>query len=325
MTVAVAASGSYVDARDGRVTFREYAAQWIAAQPHRATTAASVKPIMRVHVFPTFGARRLASIRTSEVQAWLSGLELAPSTVAVVYGKVAAVFRAAVEDRIIAHSPCTRRVRLPRPDGGEVVPMSPEPVPGHGRHGGDRYTELTVLLMGTGMRPGEALGLTADRVEFLRRTIRLDRQLFTMSNTPRARTVQDDVKCADDPGTRRLKALAAHMAAYEPGRLGVIFTDGKGDPIRRNALGHVRRRAAAKAGVEGFTPHDLCHSAASVMIDHGASVKAVQCHLGLASATTTLDVYIHLWKDSDQVTRAALATGLEQIASPVRHAPAVEA
>ncbi len=55
-----------------------------AAQPHRATTAASVESIMRVHAYPTFGARRLASIRTSEVQAWLSGLELPPSTVAVV-------------------------------------------------------------------------------------------------------------------------------------------------------------------------------------------------------------------------------------------------
>ncbi len=298
-----------------------------AAQPHRATTAASVESIMRVHVYPTFGARRLASIRTSEVQAWLSGLELAPSTVAVVYGKVAAVFRAAVEDRMIAHSPCTRRVRLPRPDGGEVVPMSPEQVRAMVDAVGDRYQALIVLLTGTGMRPGEALGLTADRVEFLRRTIRVDRQLVTMSNTP---PVLGPCKTTSSVRTIPvpdgvLDALAAHMAVYEPGPLGVIFTDGKGDPIRRNALGHVWRRAAVKAGVEGFTPHDLRHYAASVMIDQGASVKAVQRHLGHASATTTLDVYSHLWPDSDDVTRAALAAGLEQIASPVRHAPAVEA
>jgi hypothetical protein len=40
--------------------------------------------------------------------------------VAVVYGKFAAVMRAAVDDRLIPVSPCGRKIRLPRADGGEV-------------------------------------------------------------------------------------------------------------------------------------------------------------------------------------------------------------
>ena len=64
-------------------------------------------------------------------------------------------------------------------------------------------------------------------------------------------------------------------------------------------------------GVDGFSPNDLRHYAASVLIDQGASVKAVQRHLGHASATTTLDTYAHLWPDSEDVTRRALAVGLE--------------
>ena len=53
------------------------------------------------------------------------------------------------------------------------------------------------------------------------------------------------------------------------------------------------------------------------MIDQGASVKAVQRHLGHASATTTLDVYSHLWPDSDDVTRAALGAGLLAALQPI--------
>jgi hypothetical protein len=105
--------GSYIDSTARRVTFKEYAEAWAAAQPHRATTAASVEIILRCHILPTFGSRRLATIRTSEVQAWVSGVDLAPSTVSVVYGKLSAIFRAAVEDRPISHSPCTRRIKLP--------------------------------------------------------------------------------------------------------------------------------------------------------------------------------------------------------------------
>ena len=47
----------------------------------------------------------------------------------------------------------------------------------------------------------------------------------------------------------------------------------------------------------GFTPHELKHTAASLAITAGASVKAVQRMLGHASATLTLDRYGHLFGD----------------------------
>ena len=91
-----------------------------------------------------------------------------------------------------------------------------------------------------------------------------------------------------------LDELAFHIAEYGLHVDGFIFTDQEGDPIRRNALGHLWRRAAIKVGIVGFTRHDLRHYAASVLIDQGASIKAVQRHLGHASAGTTLETYAHL-------------------------------
>ena len=69
------------------------------------------------------------------------------------------------------------------------------------------------------------------------------------------------------------------------------------------------------------------HYAASVMIAQGASVKAVQRHLGHASAKTTLDTYAHLFPDAEDITRRVLEAGLVGVVdaastatvSPLRH------
>lgn len=125
-----------------------------------------------------------------------------------------------------------------------------------------------------------------------------------------------------------LDALSAHLAGYPVADdcpiPDLIFRDEKGDPIRRNAMGHAGRRAVAAVNarakrpddvriVDHRGPHELRHYAASVMIDRGLSVKAVQAQLGNSSAKTTLDTYAHLWPDAEEATRTALAGGLGDV------------
>jgi integrase len=205
-----------------------------------------VATIPRVHILPTFEQRPIASIRTSEVQAWVSGLELASSTVD---GKLRASFAAAVEDRLITQTPCSKAVRLPRSEGAEVVPMAPAQVRTIIEAVSERYTALLVLLAGSGMRPGEALGVTVHRVDFLRRTIRIDRQLVTISwQAPKlaAPKTPASVGTISVP-TSALDELARHTSSSPRGPHGLVFTDAKSDPIRRNALGHLWRRATTSA------------------------------------------------------------------------------
>ena len=323
------ATGEYIDLNGGRILFGDYARQWMANQPHRASTTQSVESMMRVHILPTFERMPLGQVRPSHVQAWVTAIAqvLAPSTTSVVYGKVAAIFRSAVEDRLIAHSPCGRKIRLPRSSGGEVVPMTAAQVRAMVEYVPDRYAAFVVLLAGSGLRPSEALGLTVDRIDFLRRTIRVDRQLITLAgHVPELAPPKTPASVRTIPVPQPvLDVLAAHLDRYAPADpLRLIFTDSKRDPIRRNAMGHFWRRALAAANEAGapvgeFTPHDLRHYAASVLIEQGASVKAVQRHLGHASATTTLDTYAHLWPDSEDTTRRALEVGLVGVVSSLCH------
>jgi len=174
-------SGTYVDPAAGRMTFREYAEEWRAIQIHRPSTAAQLETNFRLHILPHLGDRQLAAIRPSEIQAWVRSRSavLKPRTVELLYRYLVAVLRAAVSDRLIAVNPATG-IKLPKPEVQRVVPLETsvveklvEVIPG-------RYQALVVLAAGTGMRQGECLGLTVDRVDFLRRQLTVDRQMLLM-------------------------------------------------------------------------------------------------------------------------------------------------
>ena len=146
--------------------------------------------------------------------------------------------------------------------------MAPEQVRSIANAMPAHYGALVVLLAGTGLRPAEGLGLCRSRVNWLRRTIRVDQQLVTLAG---AKPVLGPAKTPSSVRTIPvpdgvIDVLARHVELYTPERSELQFLDGKGDPIRRNALGHAWRRAAIAAGVDGFTPHDCRHYAASVMI-----------------------------------------------------------
>ncbi len=90
--------------------------------------------------------------------------------------------------------------------------------------------------------------------------------------------------------------LADQLTGLGPDDL--VFPSQVGTPLR---VQNFRRshfdRAAAAVGLEGLVPHELRHTAASLAIASGASIKGVQSMLGHASAAMTLDRYGHLFGD----------------------------
>lgn len=304
-------SGAYVDPADGRVSFREYAEQWRAVQSHhRPTTAAQTETNLRRHVYPVLGDRAVAAIRHSDVQGAVGSwsTDLSPATVEVIYRLVVRIFRAAVRDRIIAVHPCDA-VKLPTADKARVVPLTVAEVHALTDAAPSRYRVLILLGASSGLRQGEAIGLTTDRVDFFRRTITVDRQLILVPGSP------PHFGPPKTPSSHRIvpvpqfviDALAAHLAEFGAGPDGLLFTNDEGGPIRRNRFSELLRRTAHEARLSrkvGF--HDLRHFYASLLIRHSESVKTVQARLGHAMAQETLDTYGHLWPDSEDRTRTAV-------------------
>ncbi len=303
-------TGAYVDPKSGRQTVREYAEEWRAIQVHRPTTAAHVETMLRRHAYPHLGDRRLSTVRPSDVQAWVKRLaeELSPATVGVVHRIMSGIFKSAVRDRRIASSPF-EGTRLPKVERARVEPLATDLVYAIADTVPDRYRALVVLAASTGLRHGEALGLTVDRVDFLRRTLTVDRQLALLpGREPYLAPPKTEASVRVIPLPRvAVETLAAHLAAFPAGPDGFVFTSDLGRPIRRTAFSSIWRPAVAAAcAPEGTGFHALRHYYASLLIRHGESVKVVQSRLGHASAAETLDTYSHLWPDSDDRTREAI-------------------
>ena len=166
-----------------------------------------------------------------------------------------------------------------------------------------------MLAASTGMRQGEVLGLTVDRVDFLRKVVRIDRQLVTLQgHAPELAAPKTEASRRTIPlPTAAVEALARHVEQYGTGPDGLVFTNEWGQAVNRTSFSVVWRPAADAVGIpKGTGMHALRHYYASLLIRHGESVKVVQSRLGHASAAETLDTYSHLWPDSEDRTRAAV-------------------
>ncbi len=321
-------TGQYVDPRAGRITFQDYAEAWRQSQVHRPSSAAHVETMLRRHAYPSFGGRQLASLRPSDVQSWVKKLgtdsdgrkALAPATVGVVHGLVAAIFKAAVRDRKLPSSPCDG-IKLPKREPRQIVALTTPAVLALTASVPPRYAGLITLAAGTGLRQGEAFGLTLDRVDFLRRTLTVDRQLILLAGQqpqhgpPKTRASYRSVPLPQVV----LEALAEHLRQFPVGGDGLVFTTDSGGPLSRTRFSaSVWRPATKRAGLDGVVFHELRHYYASLLIRHGESVKVVQARLGHATAAETLDTYSHLWPDSEDRTREAIDAVLGASADLVR-------
>lgn len=102
-----------------------------------------------------------------------------------------------------------------------------------------------------------------------------------------------------------------------------VFTTGNGQVLRaNNFLRRTLRPATVAASVPPVVTHELRHTAASLAIASGASIKAVQSMLGHRTATMTLDLYGHLFGDEMDALAgrldAAAEAAFQMVADSVR-------
>jgi len=304
------ARGNYIDPDGGRILFKDYAEEWRSAQVHRRGTAVATESYLRLHAYPRLGNRPIGQIRRSEIQAWVKDRSevLAPGSVELVYRWVATIFKAAVGDRLIASTPCVR-IALPKRPPREIRPLPVEAIDALAAAMPPRYRALIVFAAGTGVRQGECFGVTVDRIDFLRKQVRIDQQVtHAVGGVPEFGPLKTQASYRTIPLPQVVTdALAAHLAEFGEGPERLVFTNARGGPLRRSPFNEAWHKAAEVAGLPaGTTFHDLRHFYASLLIAHGCSVKAVQSRLGHQSAVETLDTYSHLWPDSDDETRDAV-------------------
>ena len=313
------ASGAYVDAARGRVLLSAFADEWMAGRAHlKPKTLAGYVSLLKTRLLPRWGTTPLAKITHSGVVAWVADMQaegLSASRVRQAYHLLTSILDAAVRDSRLVRNPAAG-VDLPRLRVVERRYLTHEQVATLGRACGPDELLVRVLAY-TGLRWGEATALRVKRVEPQLGRLRVveavvdvnGHAVFGPPKTHQHRTV---------PVPAFLRAdLGAALVGKGPDDL--VFTAPRGGVLR---VQNFRRRgfdaAATAVGLGGLVPHELRHTAASLAIAAGASVKGVQAMLGHASATLTLDRYGHLFADeldavADRLDIAARAAGVPQM------------
>lgn len=314
--------GDHVDPTN-KTTVLEYARTWAAARPHRASTARRTKGLIDNHIAGTpLGARRMGSVRPSEVQAWVSGRGqvLSPATLRMLVSLLRSIYNSAVLDRVVASSPVVR-VAIPTTSRERVVPLTVGQVRKLAEAMPARNKAMVIAQAGLGLRVGELMALRAQDVDFLRRTVRIETQMVVGGKgargplkTPRSKRTLPLPKVVGE-------AVAEHMRAFPPGGDDSLFTTPTGKPYGHTHYGwDIFSAAAKKAGLEGTSSHDLRHHYASVLLAAGESVVAVAERLGHENANLVLTTYGHLMPDSENRTRRAIDDAWSEPTAPLKAA-----
>lgn len=290
--------GDWIDPAMARTTFGEQEARWRQTKVAlKASTLATYDSCLSVHILPKWADTRLSRIGYEDIAAWVAELTasgIAPSTVRQTFVVFRGVLAHAVRARRLSRNPALD-VELPRIRKTDKRFLTHEQVDELADTSGE-YGALVLTLAYTGLRWSEAVALRVRRLDLLRGRL----EVAEGATEVRGTLVWDDPKShrrRTVPVPRFLRDdLAAACAGKAPDDL--VFTAPEGGPLRyRNFTRRAWRPAVAAAGLGGLTPHELRHTAASLAVASGATVKGVQRMLGHASAAMTLDVYAGLFDD----------------------------
>jgi len=290
--------GEWVDPAMSRITVGDWSTRWLQGQSQlKPQTRQRYRNIMRVQILPEWERVRLSAITHADVVAWVAKLVAdgyAGSTVRQVHRVFSLMLDLAVRDGRLPRNPATG-VRLPRAAKGEPVFLTHTQVEQLAR-GCPGYELFVRVLAYTGMRWGEATAVRVRRVDLVKRRIEVVHTAVELNGEMAYGTPKTHQRRSVPVPRSLIDALAQHMAGKDPDDL--VFTTLRGGAMRNhNFRSRVFVPATEQIGMPGLTPHDLRHTAASLAVQAGANVKAVQRMLGHASAAMTLDVYAGLFND----------------------------
>jgi len=255
---------------------------------------------------------------------------LSANTIGHYHSFISAVLERAVKWNLILSNPC-RRIDPPK-----IEKKTPQYLNEHEaarmlellQVEDDPYRTIFILLLYTGMRRGELMGLEWKDIDFNTGVLSICR---TSQYIKERGIFTDDVKNKSSHRSMKLpENIIDRLKQYkawqleESAKLGDrwqdtdrLFTTWDGAPMSPNSPYFWLQRFLARHDLPKINVHSLRHTNATLLISQGINVRTVAGRLGHSQTSTTMDIYSHELQSAD----AAAADALEGILGKNKNKP----
>jgi integrase len=283
----VAADRTLVEAAD---TLDRYLADWLEriAGSVSPATLRSYEGHVRMHIAPLLGGIAVEDLRPVDVDRLVRdrGRDgLSPATVERIVTTLSMALEQLVREGVLARN-VAKLARRPKVDRASHIRAL---TPAEAQNilelvAGDPLEALYALLLGSGLRLGEAIALDWRDVDLERGVVAV-----RAGKTARARRL---VKIAPFAASalRAHRARSAIVGAGEPVFRGIR----RGERLRADAAYAHWMRLRADAGLPAMRIHDLRHGHASLLLARGTPMRLIADQLGHANPALTARVYAHV-------------------------------
>jgi len=311
---------------DRNTTVRSYLQWWlneVLPGTVSAGTEEHYESIVARYIEPYVGSRRLAALTSAHVTRMLRELERQGYS-ANTRRLARSVLRRALQGAV-AESMLARNVAAlapgPRIGKSRTRTLSPEEAQQFlAAAATDRLEAAWVLMAALGLRRGETLGLAWEDIDLNRGTVTIQRSL----TRSRGRLVLGETKT---PGSRRslhlpeslVETLRRQRVRQAEERLragecwadsGLVVTTEIGTAFDPDNLRHRLSALTRRAGLGHWTPHQLRHTAASVLFAMSVPIEVISEVLGHSSIRITKDTYGHLREPAFRAAAMAMEQAL---------------
>lgn len=171
-----------------------------------------------------------------------------------------------------------------------------------------KWRLITHLLIVTGCRRGEIMGLKWEKVDFENSRVKIDRALVSSKSKGvfEETTKTSDVRHLSLP-RETMDLLRQHKREQLRLQLangdrwihtGYVFTQDNGDHMNPDSITGWLKDFSARHGLPHINPHAFRHTVASVLLANGTDIVTVSKQLGHASITTTENFYSHIIEEN---------------------------
>lgn len=312
-----------------RYTFEEYAKYALDVKIRggmKAKTVSSYRDLL-TRINAEIGPLKLQDIRPDHLNRYyaklaepgqnkLTGGALSPKTIREHHRVISSILSLAVKEGLLPSNAAQRATppKVPKhemevfeADQLQAILQALEGEP-------MKWRVITTLLIATGARRGEIMGLRWENVDWENKCLYLcENRVYTKASgtlsttlkTGESRYVSVPASVLNLLSAWRAEQLAdcntlgneppVYIATHEDGKL--IHPDGITDWLSKFSKRH---------GLPHIHPHTFRHTMASLLISNGMDVVTVSKRLGHAQTSTTLNVYSHILAKSDERASDAL-------------------